>query len=124
MLGGRDLTIVPSVWWDNAPQTVFESMACGVPVLGANIGGIPDFVKDGVNGLLFMANSRRSLADTITKAVEDPHMVWGLRANVKPPKSIENHALEMVQVYSGVDPDRVAIGEAVQVRGLGVPVTI
>jgi glycosyltransferase involved in cell wall biosynthesis len=124
MLGGRDLTIVPSVWWDNAPQTVFESMACGVPVLGANIGGIPDFVKDGFNGLLFTANSRRSLADTITKAVEDPHLVWSLRANVKPPKSIENHALEMVQVYSGVDPDRVEIGEAVQVRGLGVPVTI
>lgn len=112
MLGGRDLTVVPSVWWDNAPQTVFESMACGVPVLGANIGGIPDFVKDGHNGLLFTANSRKSLADTITRAVENPHMVWGLRANVRPPKSIEDHAMEMEQVYAGVDPERVQVHAA------------
>lgn len=104
MLGGRDLTLVPSVWWDNAPQTVFESMACGVPVLGANIGGIPDFVKDGHNGLLFTANSRASLRDTLVKAIENPRMVWGLRKNVTPPKAIEEHVIEMEAVYSGIDP--------------------
>lgn len=109
MLGGRDLTVVPSVWWDNAPQTVFESLACGVPVLGAKIGGIPDFVTDGHNGLLFTANSRQSLADTLKKAVENPHLVWSLRANVRPPKDIADHAIEMEQVYSGVDPAAVVV---------------
>jgi len=109
MLGGRDLTVVPSVWWDNAPQTVFESMACGVPVLGADVGGIPDFVADGYNGLLFVANSRASLAQTLRKAVEDPRMVWSLRQNVRPPKDISEHAIEMEQVYSGVDPGEVVV---------------
>lgn len=99
MLGGKDLTVVPSVWWDNAPQTVFESLACGVPVLGADIGGIPDFVKDGHNGLLFTANSRASLRDTIVKAIEQPRMLWAMRANVRPPKPIEGHAVEMEDVY-------------------------
>jgi hypothetical protein len=114
MLGGRDLTVVPSVWWDNAPQTVFESMACGVPVLGADVGGIPDFVKDGHNGLLFVANSRRSLADTIVRAVENPRLVWSLRANVRPPKDIADHAPEMEAVYAGLDAQ--AHAAAVEVR--------
>lgn len=103
MLGGKDLTVVPSVWWDNAPQTVFESLACGVPVLGANIGGIPDFVTDGHNGLLFTANSRENLRDTLVRAIENPWMVWGLRKNVRPGKSIEAHAVEMEAVYGGTD---------------------
>lgn len=101
MLGGRDLTVVPSVWWDNAPQTVFESLSCGVPVLGADIGGIPDFVKDGHNGLLFAANSRPSLRDVLKRAIEDPWMVEGLRANVRATKSIEEHVVEMEGVYGG-----------------------
>jgi hypothetical protein len=79
-------------------------MACGVPVLGANIGGIPDFVKDGHNGLLFTANSRASLRDTLVKAIENPRMVWGLRKDVTPPKSIEEHAVEIEAVYSGIVP--------------------
>lgn len=101
MLGGRDLTVVPSVWWDNAPQTVFESLSCGVPVLGANIGGIPDFVRHGENGILFAANSRAGLAEAIRGAIEDPWMVEGLRANVRPTKSIEEHVVEMEGVYGG-----------------------
>jgi glycosyltransferase involved in cell wall biosynthesis len=101
MLGGKDLTVVPSVWWDNAPQTVFESLSCGVPVLGANIGGIPDFVQHRVNGLLFTANSRPSLRDTLISAIEDPWMVEGLRANVRPSRGIEEHAIDMERVFAG-----------------------
>ncbi len=117
MLGGKDFTLVPSVWWDNAPQTVFESMACGVPVLGADIGGIPDFVRDGYNGLLFTANSRESLKRTMVRAIEDPHMAWGLRANVTPPRSIEDHAVDIERVYAGERPAQyVAPADRVQVR--------
>ena len=127
MLGGKDLTLVPSVWWDNAPQTVFESMACGVPVLGADIGGIPDFVKDGYNGLLFTANSRPSLKQAFIRAIEDPHMVWGLRANVRPPRAIEDHAIDMERVYAGNPPppytppaDRVQVRVGGEIRGVGL----
>jgi glycosyltransferase involved in cell wall biosynthesis len=104
MLGGKDLTLVPSVWWDNAPQTVFESLACGVPVLGADIGGIPDFVKDGYNGLLFTANSRESLRRVLQRVIENPHVAWNLRKNVRPGRSIEEHAEDIERVYAGERP--------------------
>lgn len=110
MMGGRDICLVPSVWWDNAPQTVFESLACGVPVLGAAVGGIPDFVIDGHNGLLFRANDREDLKRRIIEIIENPHLLERLRNNVRSCKSIEDHAREMEMVYRGEDA-RVYTGE-------------
>lgn len=99
ILGGKDLGIVPSVWWDNAPQTVFEFMACGVPVLGANLGGIPDFVRDGHNGLLFRGNDRYDLARRLGEVAREPWKLSDLRRNVRPPKDIADHARELVGFY-------------------------
>ena len=113
--GGRDMVVVPSLWWDNGPQTVFESLACGVPVLGANIGGIPDAVKHGHNGLLFRANDREDLRARLREITSEPWRIDDLRKNVRPPKSIEDHAVEMERVYAGQDEDlkvEVAAGNA------------
>ncbi|MBC7772802.1 MAG: glycosyltransferase [Pyrinomonadaceae bacterium] len=101
MLGGKDLGVVPSVWWDNAPQTVFEFFACRVPVLGAAVGGIPDFVKDGVNGMLFTGNDAWDLARRLAEAVREPWKLSQMRKNVKPPKDIDLHAGELEMVYRG-----------------------
>lgn len=111
MMGGRDICLVPSVWWDNAPQTVFESLACGVPVLGAAVGGIPDFVVDGHNGLLFRANDRDDLRRRLVEIIENPWLLETLRRNVRACKSIEEHAREMELVYRGED-DRAGLYSA------------
>lgn len=99
ILGGKDLGVVPSVWWDNAPQTVFEYLACGVPVLGARLGGIPDFIEHGRNGLLFRGNDRYDLARTLVDVVRRPGMLQELRARVRPPKGMGEHAEELEAVY-------------------------
>ncbi len=98
--GGRDLGLVPSVWWDNAPQTVFEYFACRLPILGADLGGIPDFVKDGYNGLLFRGNDRFDLARRLVEVIKDPAILTCLRANVRPPKGIDTHAAELERLYA------------------------
>ena len=46
-----DFFVIPSIE-DNLPNTVVESLACGTPVLGFNIGGIPDMVINNKSGLL------------------------------------------------------------------------
>jgi glycosyltransferase involved in cell wall biosynthesis len=99
LLKNVDLGIVPSIWWDNGPQTVLEFLAHGIPVLGANIGGIPDFVTDGVNGRLFRANDRADLANTLAEFLRDPAKVHALAQGVTPPKSMLAHAQELIAEY-------------------------
>jgi glycosyltransferase involved in cell wall biosynthesis len=98
--GGKDLGLVTSVWWDNAPQTVFEFFACRLPVLAAEIGGIPDFVRDGHNGLLFRANDRYDLARRLAALARNPEVLSDLRRNVRPPKGMAVHAAELEELYA------------------------
>jgi hypothetical protein len=101
LLEGIDLGLVTSVWWDNGPQTVMEFQACGVPVLGAELGGIPDFIREGVNGLLFRGNDRWDLARRLAEVVHNPGVLDRLRAGARPPKSMAEHAAEIEHLYTG-----------------------
>jgi len=55
--------VLPSEWYENAPMSVLEAYACGKPVIGARIGGIPEMVREGETGLLFGSGKMGELAD-------------------------------------------------------------
>ena len=57
--------VVPSEWYENSPLTVLEAMAYARPVIGSDIGGIPELICDGNDGLLFAAGNEHELADRI-----------------------------------------------------------
>jgi glycosyltransferase involved in cell wall biosynthesis len=99
LLRGIDLGLVTSVWWDNAPQTVMEFFACGVPVLAAELGGIPDFVREGENGLFFRGNDRWDLARRLAWITGHPGEIPRLSAGVCPPKGMAEHAAELERIY-------------------------
>lgn len=67
-----DAVVVPSVWEDCAPLVILEALAMGLPVLGARIGGIPDFVHDGINGRLYAYNKPEELAALMQQLVANP----------------------------------------------------
>ena len=48
-----DVTIVPSIFYEPLATVVIESFAFGIPVIGSNIGGIPEMIVEGINGILF-----------------------------------------------------------------------
>lgn len=60
--------IVPSLWYENFPYTVLESLAQGKLVLASSIGGIPELIRDGQNGLLFTPGDPEALHHTILRA--------------------------------------------------------
>jgi len=62
-----DVTIVPSIWYENLPGVVYESFAFGIPVIGSNIGGIPEMVTDGINGILFDPYKKGDLGEKLLK---------------------------------------------------------
>jgi glycosyltransferase involved in cell wall biosynthesis len=66
IISGSRFLIVPSNWFENNPLTIIEALCMGVPVLGSNIGGIPELVKPGVNGLLFKPGNEAEMAEKIS----------------------------------------------------------
>ena len=60
-----DLIVVPSVHYDNSPMVIYESLLSGTPVLGADIGGIPELVRDGETGYVFPPGDAGALAEKV-----------------------------------------------------------
>jgi len=54
--------VVPSEWYENCPYAVLEAFALGTPVVATAIGGIPELVEDGVNGVLVPPGDPETLA--------------------------------------------------------------
>jgi glycosyltransferase involved in cell wall biosynthesis len=65
-----DLFVMPSLQ-DNLPNTVMEAMACGVPVVGFRVGGVPDMVRHEENGLLVPADDVNGLTAAIHALLSD-----------------------------------------------------
>ena len=60
-------SIYPSEWYENCPFSVMESQMYGTPVLGADIGGIPELIHVGNTGELFESSNAKDLKDKIEK---------------------------------------------------------
>ena len=63
--------VVPSIWFENAPLSVLEPMALGVPVIASQIGGIPEMIDDGQDGLLVPPGDVDALATALRHLDED-----------------------------------------------------
>ena len=100
LLSERDIGVVPSVWWDNGPQTLIEMLNAGLPVLGAELGGIPDLIRHEENGMLFRGNDRKDAARQIERLLTEPGLLDRLRAGVLPGPTIGEHAREVVDLYT------------------------
>ncbi len=62
--------VFPSICYENAPLTILEAFACGLPVIASNIGSIPEFVTHGRTGLLFRVGDAEDLAHQVTTMFE------------------------------------------------------
>jgi glycosyltransferase involved in cell wall biosynthesis len=65
-----DVFVLPSLQ-DNLPNTALEALSCGVPVVGFDVGGIPEIVHEGETGLLVAAKDVAGLRAAITSVVEN-----------------------------------------------------
>ncbi len=66
-----EVALVPSIWYDNMPNSLLEAQALGIPVIASNLGSLPEMIEDGRNGFLFDAGDAESLAATIRKFFSD-----------------------------------------------------
>jgi len=81
-LQAADCLVCPSVWAEAAGLVILEGLACGLPVIGSAVGGIPQFIEDGRTGFLFPAGDDIQLAERIGRLEGDPEACkrMGLKA--------------------------------------------
>jgi len=77
--------VVPSEWYDNSPLVIYEAFATGKPVICSKMGGMPELVDDGQNGLHFEAGDAEELAAQMAAMWQNPKraMEFGRTARAK-----------------------------------------
>ena len=75
--------VVPSIWYENCPYSVLETLAIGKPVIGANIAGIPELVQDKVNGLTYQYDDIRELEEKMKLLFENKELADEYGRNAK-----------------------------------------
>jgi glycosyltransferase involved in cell wall biosynthesis len=73
VIAGARAVVLPSEWYENAPMSVLEAYALGKPVIGAQIGGIPELIRDGETGVSFPSADVTSLTGTLRQIIDTPN---------------------------------------------------
>lgn len=75
--------VVPSIWYENCPYSVMEALAIGKPVIGANIGGIPELIQEAKTGLVYKFDDIEDLANKMKIFFEDAELAEQFGKNAK-----------------------------------------
>jgi hypothetical protein len=87
-----DVLLVPSTWFENSPITIHEAYLTHTPVLASNIGGMREFVRDGVDGLWFEVGDDADLAAKMRRFVDEPDLLERLSRDWMEIKTIAEDA--------------------------------
>lgn len=99
ILADVDVGILPSICEDVHPLTGIEFLAAGVPIIASKIGGIGEYMRHNENGLFFEAGDAHDLIQKVMWLIESPERISLFAKNIKRPKNIEQHSLELERLY-------------------------
>jgi glycosyltransferase involved in cell wall biosynthesis len=93
----KALVLAPR-WEENAPMVIGEARAAGCPIIAPNSGGIPELVKDGVDGILYDATAPDALGHALRAALDRP------LPTPRPPPSMDQQLDAFVALYRSLQP--------------------
>lgn len=76
-VGNARFSVLSSEWRENMPYSGLESLAAQTPIIGANIGGIPELVEEGKTGFTFESGNIADLRDGLLKAAVVSQSAYG-----------------------------------------------
>lgn len=95
-------SVCPSEWYENCPFSVLESIANGTPVIGSDIGGIPELIRNGVTGELFKSSDCGELKSKIEKLWKNKELVSKYSCNCRNISfdTIDAYTKKLLTIYS------------------------
>ncbi len=116
-----DVFVIPSLQ-DNFPNTVLEAIACGVPVIGFDVGGIRDMVRPNETGLLVKPKDTPALAQAIKQLADDASTRSRLALNCRRTAEAEYGARRQAQSYADlyhrICADRVSVSTVTELNAV------
>lgn len=98
--------VMPSEWPENSPMVVYEAFASGKPVVGTAIGGIPELIQPGVDGLVVPAFDAAALGEAVRRLANTPGLAREMgrrgREKVVERYDISRHVDRLTTLYEGV----------------------
>jgi glycosyltransferase involved in cell wall biosynthesis len=94
-----DVLAVPSLWYEAFSLIVHEAFAAGVPAVASRLGALAEVVHDGVDGLLVPPGDVGAWSATLQHLTDDSALLDRLRAGVRPPLDMAQHAQLLCEVY-------------------------
>ncbi|UUE10513.1 glycosyltransferase family 4 protein [Dickeya zeae] len=98
--------VVPSEYYENCSMSVLESMAFAKPVVGGRIGGIPEQIRDKVDGILFEPGNVQALADILDYLALNPQqakeMGRNARQRLSEKYSLNKHTAALLALYQEI----------------------
>jgi glycosyltransferase involved in cell wall biosynthesis len=70
LLAAADVAVLPSAW-ENFPHAAVEALAMGTPVVATRVGGVPEIIHDGENGVLVDAGDDDAFAEALARVLAD-----------------------------------------------------
>jgi glycosyltransferase involved in cell wall biosynthesis len=101
-----DIFVYPS-YHEGMPMAVIEAMACGLPIVATKVGGLPDLVHPGSNGILIPAGEPDQLAEAIHQLITDPHLRKSMQKvslqQAQENFDVEKLVLRLVSIYRALN---------------------
>lgn len=98
--------VVPSIWYENCPYSIMETLAIGKTVIGSNIGGIPELVKDRYSGLIYKFDDIEELAKKMQILFDNKNLTLELGKNAKKQAmelyDKENYYKKIIKIYANL----------------------
>ena len=98
IVGQARFTVIPSEWYENNPLSVIEAQCLGTPVLGANIGGIPELINE-TNGMLFESRNVADLKEKIEQMFATVFDYKKIAEQAQQRYSAEKYYQEIIKIY-------------------------
>ena len=103
LIKDASFSVYPSEWYENCPFSVMESQVYGTPVIGANIGGIPELIENDKTGILFESGNVNELTNAINDLWKNENKLKKMSESCMTVKfdTVEQYYGKLIKIYNG-----------------------